>query len=360
MKKIIILLVLAVSLFAMPRPLFAATVGNNFNKYTNTLIGNAEQAIMTAGPTLAAKLVGVSGQIFNYLAVIAVVLFAVKEILFGDKGIKEFMIFFLFLIFAKGLLMAYNLFFYQGVYGFFNGLGQKVSGGNSPMAAFDTLFQTFYGAIVGMNAANNQVPWWNVFGKASTDIGFALTVIVGQIMLLIEALVILGTVVLVQVYVVIALLTGYIFVPFMIIKPLEFLWNGWLKFLITACFSWFLIYLVTGLLNATVLILNNDIKGGLTPGEMISFLLIMGIFAYIYLKIPSVAGEIVSGMPNMSFSGVVSVAIGAAAVMIGAGRIATGGAKAVAGGAKGVGRDIARSSTDSGTRFYGPDGKEQK
>ena len=336
MKKIIILLFLAVSLFTAPHIAFSAVVGANFNQHFTSGIGNAENAIAKAGPALANRLVGVSGEIFNYLAIIAVVLFAVKEILFGDKGIKEFMIFFLFLAFAKGLLMAYNLFFYDGVYIFFYGIGQKVSGLNSPMQGLGQLFQNFYSAIGVMDkTATSKLSWTDVAGA----VALAITVAIDQIILIIEALVIIGTIVLVQVYVAIALLTGYIFVPFMIIKPLEFLWNGWLKFIITACLSYFLLFLVMALLNKTIINLTGEISNhsqGLSAGAVLSLLLIMGIFAYIFLKIPSVAGEIVSGMPNMSFSGVVSVAIGAAAVMMGGARIAGGGAKGVARVAKGL------------------------
>ena len=60
----------------------------------------------------------------------------------------------------------------------------------------------------------------------------------------------------------------------------------------------------------------------MSSGEVMGLLLILGIFAYLFLKIPAIAGEIVSGMPNMSFSGVTSVVIGAASVMLAGGRIA--------------------------------------
>lgn len=58
------------------------------------------------------------------------------------------------------------------------------------------------------------------------------------------------------------------------------------------------------------------------PASILGFLFVLAIFAYLFLKIPAIAGEIVSGMPNMSFSGVTSVVIGAASVMLAGGRIA--------------------------------------
>jgi len=108
----------------------------------------------------------------------------------------------------------------------------------------------------------------------------------------------------------------------MIFKPLEFLWNGWLKFLITSALSYFLIFAISALLGDTVTQLVTYNGANMSSGEVMGLLLILGIFAYLFLKIPAIAGEIVSGMPNMSFSGVTSVVIGAASVMLAGGRIA--------------------------------------
>ena len=65
-----------------------------------TTFGRIESGLLKSGPQLSATLTDVSGQLFSYLAIIALVMFSVKELMFGDKGIKEFMIFFLFLMFA--------------------------------------------------------------------------------------------------------------------------------------------------------------------------------------------------------------------------------------------------------------------
>ena len=329
MKKILILaafLVLGIvlisnSVFAMSTApannSSAAPTGGGFTKDFG-LIYQVQNSIAKAGPETAVSLAGISGQLFSYLAVISLIIFAVKELMFGDKGIKEFMIFFLFLAFARGLLAAYNLFFVDGIVNFFNALGQTVSGSSSPMSAFGNLFQNFYIDIGKMMYSS---------GGFFAPLIQVVAVIVDQLILVIEALIVLGTIILIQVYITIGLLVGYIFVPFMIFKPLEFLWNGWLKFMISAALSYFLIYLLTALLQTTLNSLVAYNGATLSSGEVVGFLMLMGIFAYLFLKIPSIAGEIVSGMPNMSFSGVVSVAVGAASIMFAGGRLGGGAAK---------------------------------
>ena len=281
------------------------------------LIYQVQNSIAKAGPATAVSLAGISGELFSYLAIIALVMFSVKELMFGDKGIKEFMIFFLFLAFARGLLAAYNLFFVDGIVNFFNAIGQLVSGSSSPMGAFGNLFQSFY-MIIGRMTAPSTLGGviLNLTGVGG------LVVVLAQLILLIEALVVLGTIILIQVYITLGLLVGYIFVPFMIFKPLEFLWNGWLKFMISSALSYFLIYLVTALLQNTLNALSAYNNTSPSFGEVGGFLLLIGIFAYLFLKIPSIAGEIVSGMPNMSFSGMVGVAVGAASIMAAGGRVA--------------------------------------
>lgn len=312
MKKIFLVLVIFLVLAGTAGTASAAPTGRGFTKDFG-LIYQVQNSLAKAGPRIAVNLANISGQLFSYLAIIALVIFAVKELMFGDKGIKEFIIFFLFLAFARGLLAAYNLFFVDGIVNFFNAIGQRISGSSSPMSTFGNLFQSFYLDIGNMMFSG---------GGIYASLLQVLVVTIDQIFLLIIAIVVLGTIILIQIYITIGLLVGYIFVPFMIFKPLEFLWNGWLKFMISASLSYFLIYLVTALLQNTINSLVAYNGHSLSSGEVIGFLLLLAIFAYLFLKIPSIAGEIVSGMPNMSFSGMVSVAIGAASIMVAGGRIA--------------------------------------
>ena len=47
---------------------------------------------------------------------------------------------------------------------------------------------------------------------------------------------------------------------------------------------------------------------------------VLAMFAYIIMKIPSLAGEIISGTPNISVGGAVAGAVGAISIMTGIGR----------------------------------------
>ena len=284
-------------------------------------------AIDQAGPKIAANLTNASGQLFVYLAVISLILWSIQNLMFGDKGIKEFMLYFFFLMIVRGLLAAYNFFFVGGVAVFFRDLGQTAAGTHgSVMAYYGLLVLDVYKYIIEASANSGTLVGGILLSL--TGVGEAITALIFffvTLVLLILGLVVLGTIVLIHAYVAIALITGYIFVPFMIFKPLEFLWNGWLKFLITSCLSYFLLYVVMALEKGTLSAVASSSALNASPktfGSVLAILFLIAIFAYLILKIPAIAGEIVSGMPNMSFSGVTSVVIGAASVMLAGGRIA--------------------------------------
>ncbi len=298
-------------------PAFTKSTGAGFTKDFG-LMYQMQNSIAKAGPLVASNLANISGQLFAYLAVISLILWSIQNLMFGDKGVKEFFLYFFFLMIVRGLLAGYNFFFEEGVVQFFASLGALVGGTTSPMGTFGNVFQIIYIDIGRMDVQG---------GGLLAPLLYLLTVTIDQIFLIAMGLVVLGTIVLVQVYIAIALITGYIFVPFMIFKPLEFLWNGWLKFLITSALSYFLIFAISALLGDTVTQLVTYNGANMSSGEVMGLLLILGIFAYLFLKIPAIAGEIVSGMPNMSFSGVTSVVIGAASVMLAGGRIASMAAK---------------------------------
>jgi hypothetical protein len=322
----------------------AKGVKNNPNDFLKqfSMLDQVQNAISTAGPAISQNLANISGQLFAYLAVISLILWSIQNLMFGDKGIKEFFLYFFFLMVVRGLLAAYNFFFVQGVANFFAKLGQTATGSQgSPMAEFGTVVQQVY-MDIGNIMSGGKGGWLGFLWTLKSAVSMTgITVVLDQILLLVIACVVFGTIILIQVYVAIALITGYIFVPFMIFKPLEFLWNGWLKFLITSCLSYFLMYIIIGLMGGVLNAIAssagytggsivNNVAGTVmsvvvspsNPASILGFLFVLAIFAYLFLKIPAIAGEIVSGMPNMSFSGVTSVVIGAASVMLAGGRIA--------------------------------------
>ena len=307
---------------------------NTFQKVY--LLGSA---IDQAGPKIAANLTDASGQLFFYLAVISLILWSIQNLMFGDKGIREFMLYFFFLMVVRGLLAAYNFFFVGGVAIFFKDLGQMAAGTTlSPIQYYSLMALNVYRFIA--EASLNPGSFVSGFLLSLTGIAEVAAVLIFfglTLLLLILALVILGTIVLIHAYIAIALISGYILVPFMIFKPLEFLWNGWLKFLITACLSYFLLYVVMALEKGTLDAVASSSALNASPatlGSVWAILFLVAIFAYLIMKVPSIAGEIVSGMPNMSFSGVVGVAMTVASVAMGGPATVMKGAQAVRDSAK--------------------------
>ncbi len=154
------------------------------------LMYQMQSSIAKAGPQVASNLANISGQLFAYLAVISIILWSIQNLMFGDKGVKEFMLYFFFLMVVRGLLAGYNFFFEQGVVQFFASLGALVGGTTSPMGTFGNVFQIIYIDIGRMDLQG---------GGVLAPLLYLLTVTIDQIFLIAMGLVVLGTIVLVQV-----------------------------------------------------------------------------------------------------------------------------------------------------------------
>ena len=189
-----------------------------------------------------------------------------------------------------------------------------MGGVTDPMSLFVNVFYDFYNILLKQFALVSTGSIWNFFSIVPSVILYFAVIIV----LIIAFLLVAGTIFIIEAYIVVALVSGYIFVPFMIFKPLEFLWNGWLKFLLTSAISYFLVFVVLKMfslfMNNTLLnyihALNAKASYNLYSiiNELIyTFILLM--FGYLVTKIPSIAGEIVSGMPNMSITAVIAPVI---------------------------------------------------
>ena len=313
---------------------------NTFQKVY--LLGSA---IDQAGPKIAANLTTASGQLFYFIAVISLILWSIQNLLFGDKGIKEFMLYLFFLMVVRGLLAAYSFFFVGGVAVYFRDLGQMAAGTNlSPIEYYGLVILDVYKDIIKASLNPGSVVGGILLQLTGiADLAAILVFFLLTLVLLVLGLIVLGTIVLIHAYIAIALISGYILIPFMIFKPLEFLWNGWIKFLITACFSYFLLYVVMALEKGTLSAVASSSALNASPatlGSVLAILFLVAIFAYLIMKVPSIAGEIVSGMPNISFSGVVGVAmtIASVATLGGGGGLKTAyeGAKAIRDHAKGT------------------------
>ncbi|MCL4322031.1 MAG: type IV secretion system protein [Deltaproteobacteria bacterium] len=330
MKNLFLLLVSVILLTAFSGTAYAAAkpakVVNNVTNKTLAFnkLGAIESNLLKAGPQEAKSLTNVSGKLFAYLAVISLIVWVIQNLLFGDKGIKEFFVFALFIAFVRGLLAGYNLFF-VGTVNMFYSLGQRVGGVTNPFLLFQNIFYDFYGVVGSQfSLLNKHLTVWNAAALLPTaGLYFA-----GIIVLIIAFLLVAGTIFLIEAYIVIALVTGYIFVPMMIFKPLEFLWNGWLKFLISSALAYFIVFVVLKMFSLFMVNTLQNYVNALNANATYNiasiinelvYTFILFLFGYLVTKIPAIAGEIVSGMPNMSVSAIIAPVVNSFNKMSGGG-----------------------------------------
>ena len=285
------------------------------------VIGNVQKSIVTAGPKLAGRLKNISGEIFGILTVLAFI-WLVMPMWFKGMDFGAIVMFWVKVLVIYGMLREYNYFWNEGVVGFFITLKTQIMGAHTGMIAFTfDVFAKILWAILKSFIGGSV---WAVITGGWLLTGVLLLDVATLLMLLIAIIMIIGTIFLVEIYIVIALVTGYIFIPFAVIKQGEFLFNGWLKFLISSAFSYFLIGLAMKLFEIIFSSITFDPSFGqmFSLGEQLGVLIVLVLFAYLITKIPSLAGELIAGTPNISVGGAVAGAVGAISVMTGAGRIA--------------------------------------
>ncbi len=277
-----------------------------------SVIGHLQKAIVTEGPQLAKRLHNISGEIFGILTVLAFI-WLMMPMWFKGMDWGAIVMFWVKVLIIYGMLREYNYFWNEGIVGFFIYLTRIISNGqNNILSITGNYF------IEMLNLVNNQLGTGIISRILSGLNGKIFLVGIEELIILISFMMVLGTIFLVEIYIVIALVTGYIFIPFAVIKQGEFLFNGWLKFLISSAFSYFLISLVIILFSSTLAMIPATYQsyGNSIANDMllIGFLL---LFAYIVIKIPSLAGEIIAGTPNISVGAAVGMAVGSVSMITG-------------------------------------------
>lgn len=173
--------------------------------------------------------------------------------------------------------------------------------------------------VMDMNTAKASMGIKDILGGAFTVVlfGFLLkwfAVIGSAIFLLIAMGIFIGTLVITQITLTIAMIFMPIFVPFLIFKPLSGLFNTWLQFFVTA---WFTKIIGLLILTITSLIMTSMVKTSealrateMSPADALSFnmvqysslILLSALCALMMLKVPGLASGLVGGMSS-GFSG---------------------------------------------------------
>ena len=308
-----------------------------FNGYG--MLGSIQTAILTAGPKLAGRLHNISGEIFGILTVLAFI-WLMMPMWFKGFDWGAIVMFWVKVLIIYGMLREYNYFWNEGIVGFFIYLTKTVTGGTNPLGVITTNFVQVLNDIQVQNGGGWLTKITGVLNGRMFILG------IEDIMVGISFLVSIGTIFLVEIYIVIALVTGYIFIPFAVIKQGEFLFNGWLKFLVSSAFSFFLVSLVLTLFSTILPQIPAHYAGW--KSSIVNELLwtgMLAMFAYIIMKIPSLAGEIIAGTPNISVGGAVAGAVGAISVMTGLGRAGAAAAPGVSAGASRADKFLSAHST---------------
>jgi hypothetical protein len=195
----------------------------------------------------------------------------------------------------------------------------------------------------------SEFSWTDWSGNAAAIVSLLYGMaarIVALFFLLIATVVMMAHVVMSQVSVALALAMAPLMVPFLMFRPLSFIFDGWLRFLLTACMlkitASFILMMVGGLLanlTTTAAAIAQEMQGAAAADKFATDLLMFGMLilfalmaALLMAQAPGMAHGLLSGSGAQGFGGLSSLArqgTGAGAFQ--------GGTSGVAGGARNFG-----------------------
>ncbi len=192
---------------------------------------------------------------------------------------------------------GYETFVINGIDNLMNELVNKVENGGT----IDKMFQNFmlaqFSIIGGVIDKLANMSMWEWFTKG----GFSLLLIVAMFLaMLVTSVVGMIAVLTSLIMVALAIAVGPIFIPFIVLEKTSFLFDGWLKFLINACFTKVIVALLLGIGLAAIAGAAAPQAGGvLEVGSMIGSLLgalaVSGVIASLMVAAPGIASSITSG-----------------------------------------------------------------
>jgi type IV secretion system protein TrbL len=174
---------------------------------------------------------------------------------------------------------------------------------------------------------------------------------IGVILLIIVSAALgVGTILVAKFQIALGIALAPLLIPWIVFKPTEFLFNGWLNFLLKAVFGLVAIFAVSSVVSSGAALMASMIQTTPPGTEGVLVYLVMGgmsvIFTYLMLKAADIGEGIISGSAT-GIGGLAAVAKGSAAkspaTMAKAGLGAAGSATRVAAGA-GVGKALSGQS----------------
>lgn len=200
--------------------------------------------------------------------------------------------------FASWLISdGYETFVINGIDNLMTELVNKVNNGGSIDKMFQNFMMAQFQIIGGVIDKLSDMSIWEIITKGGVSfllifamfLAMLVTSVVGMIAVLTSLIM-----------VALAIAVGPIFIPFLVLEKTSFLFDGWLKFLINACFTKVIVALLLGIglaaiASAAAPQASGVLEMGSMIGSMLGALAVSGVIASLMVTAPAIAGAITSG-----------------------------------------------------------------
>jgi hypothetical protein len=291
------------------------------------LVDGMAVAFIDGGRALQLRLQPVAGNLIGSLVLLQMSWFGVQALLESLVGenlgaiLARLMRYILLVGLASWFLAAYDLVFYQAIYGGCTAVIQALAGPDGEAQSFATAWHVFLDLILSVwhaveatpahfLAGSNPLQWQ--FWAALFELLATWCLLFGSLIAFVYCLIVVAIIhVLGAALVGLALALGPFFIPWILWDPLRSVFEGWLKFLFTACFYRVVAVTLLQLAKPVFLALQQLVAAGAEPTQASSSLDIL-LGALMLTVLASVTAGLMIRVPQL------------AAALMGHGRIDSG------------------------------------
>ena len=279
------------------------------------LIDSMAQAFLDGGRTLQSNLQTVAQSLLGSLLLLQMSWFGVQALLESMVGdnLGEVLARLLRLILLYGLvawfLAAYDLVFYQAIYGGCTALVQAVAGANGEQQSFATAWNVVFDLMLSVwntmeatpaNVLAGSSPLSWSFYATLAQMAVTLVILFGTLCGFLRCLFIVALVhVLGAALVGLALALGPFFIPWLLWGATRSLFEGWLRFLFTASFYRVVAVTLLQLAKPVFIQLQQVVSSGGDPTQATSPLDLV-LSAMMLLLLTTVLGDLIGRIPQLS------------------------------------------------------------
>ena len=297
--KMLKVLVIAISLFILTFQAHATDefASGSYQGDIGLALKNTSNGINNFTISFYQKTSEVGQKIFLYLALIAFSFHGFKVAMSSGSSLSEPMSGLIRLIFIAGVISwllspsGYNLMIIGGVDGLSNKLSELAMPGSSSLQdGFISFTSAEFKVLGDILTKYSEQAWWEIFKDAG---GMMLLTIILLGLFIIFSLLSIIAFLSVLVSVAIGIAVGPVFIPFLILEKTSFLFDGWVRFMLTACFT----KVIIAMIIAIGLFAFKEIGTG--ESSMLGIITITaalgGMLAFQLLRAPEIAQSIMNG-----------------------------------------------------------------